>query len=100
MSTHYYGYLLGEQTAFEHSTHADKFVYETELRTGMGTHLRYAEHLHAAYNEFVKRLPEVDPYVQLGSAEPEYRIKSTFKEVSRRFSHNRFQNSGIYAPEK
>ena len=68
---HYYAYLLGDQTPFEHSTHADKFVYEAELRTGMGTHFRYAEHLNAAYNEFVKHFPEIDPYVQLGSSEPE-----------------------------
>ena len=26
-----YGLLLGSQTPFEHSTHADKFVYEAEL---------------------------------------------------------------------
>ena len=43
-----YSLLLGAQTPFEHSTHADKFIYEAELRTGMGAHYRYAEHLSAA----------------------------------------------------
>ena len=69
--SHYYGYLLGEQTPYEHSTHGDKFLYEAELRTGMGTHFRYAEHLWAVYREFIKQVPEVAPYVQLGTAEPE-----------------------------
>ncbi|MFA5058838.1 MAG: FAD-dependent thymidylate synthase, partial [Opitutaceae bacterium] len=40
-----YSLLLGAQTPFEHSTHADKFIYEAELRTGLGAHFRYAEHL-------------------------------------------------------
>jgi hypothetical protein len=29
-----YSLLLGAQTPFEHGTHADKFIYEAELRTG------------------------------------------------------------------
>jgi hypothetical protein len=68
---HLYGYLLGVQTPFEHSTHADKFIYEVELRTGMGAHFRYAEHLTAAYHEFIKRIPECREYITLGTAEPE-----------------------------
>lgn len=68
---HYYAYLLGDQVAFEHSTHADKFIYEVELRTGMGAHFRYAEHLAAACREFVKLVPEAAPFIQIGTAEPE-----------------------------
>ena len=68
---HLYGYLLGVQVPFEHSTHADKFIYEVELRTGMGAHFRYAEHLAAAYREFVKLVPEAAPFIQIGTAEPE-----------------------------
>ncbi len=68
---HYYAYLLGDQVAFEHSTHADKFIYEVELRTGMGAHFRYAEHLAAASREFVKLVPEAEPFIQIGTAEPE-----------------------------
>ncbi|HYR58449.1 MAG TPA: FAD-dependent thymidylate synthase [Chthoniobacteraceae bacterium] len=68
---HCYAYLLGTQVAFEHSTHADKFIYEVELRTGLGAHFRYAEHLAAACREFVKLVPEAAPFIQIGTAEPE-----------------------------
>ena len=63
--------LLGAQTPFEHSTHADKFIYEAELRTGMGAHFRYAEHLSAALREFLWLVPEAREHVVEGTAEPE-----------------------------
>ena len=66
-----YSLLLGAQTPFEHSTHADKFIYEAELRTGMGAHFRYAEHLSAALLEFFRQVPEAKPWVEEGTAEPE-----------------------------
>ena len=66
-----YSLLLGAQTPFEHSTHADKFVYEAELRTGMGAHFRYAEHLSAALREFFRAVPEAREWVVEGTAEPE-----------------------------
>lgn len=66
-----YTLLLGAQTPFEHSTHADKFIYEAELRTGMGAHFRYAEHLSAALREFLKQVPEARDWVVEGTAEPE-----------------------------
>jgi thymidylate synthase ThyX len=66
-----YSLLLGAQTPFEHSTHADKFIYEAELRTGMGAHFRYAQHLGAALQEFVKQVPAAGPWVVEGTAEPE-----------------------------
>jgi thymidylate synthase ThyX len=66
-----YSLLLGAQTPFEHSTHADKFIYEAELRTGMGAHFRYAEHLSAVLKEFVKQVPEAREWVVEGTAEPE-----------------------------
>jgi thymidylate synthase ThyX len=66
-----YALLLGAQTPFEHSTHADKFIYEAELRTGMGAHFRYAEHLGAALREFFKQVPEARDWVVEGTAEPE-----------------------------
>ena len=49
-----YSLLLGAQTPFEHGTHADKFIYEAELRTGMGAHFRYAEHLGEALHAFLE----------------------------------------------
>ncbi|HEX2852039.1 MAG TPA: FAD-dependent thymidylate synthase [Opitutaceae bacterium] len=66
-----YSLLLGAQTPFEHSTHADKFIYEAELRTGMGAHFRYAEHLSAALKAFLGQVPEARDWVVEGTAEPE-----------------------------
>ena len=66
-----YSLLLGAQTPFEHSTHADKFIYEAELRTGMGAHFRYAEHLSAALREFIRQVPAAKDWVVEGTAEPE-----------------------------
>ncbi len=63
--------LLGSQTPFEHATQADKFIYEAELRTGLGAHFRYAEHLSAALREFFKQVPEARDWVEEGTAEPE-----------------------------
>ena len=66
-----YSLLLGAQTPFEHGTHADKFIYEAELRTGMGAHFRYAEHLSAVLWEFFRQVPEARNWVTEGTAEPE-----------------------------
>jgi thymidylate synthase ThyX len=66
-----YSLLLGAQTPFEHGTHADKFIYEAELRTGMGAHFRYAEHLSAALGQFFTQVPEARTWVVEGTAEPE-----------------------------
>jgi thymidylate synthase ThyX len=66
-----YSLLLGAQTPFEHGTHADKFIYEAELRTGMGAHFRYAEHLGAALRGFFEQVPEARAWVTEGTAEPE-----------------------------
>lgn len=63
--------LLGSQTPFEHSMQADKFVYEAELRTGMGAHFRYAEHLSAALALLYRKHPETRGVVVEGTAEPE-----------------------------
>ncbi len=70
-SSYVYSLLLGAQTPFEHSTHADKFIYEAELRTGMGAHFRYAEHLSAVLKEFLQQVPEAREWVVEGTAEPE-----------------------------
>jgi thymidylate synthase ThyX len=70
-SSYVYSLLLGAQTPFEHGTHADKFIYEAELRTGMGAHFRYAQHLGAALHSFIEQVPEARDWVVEGSAEPE-----------------------------
>lgn len=67
----YYGYLLGTQVAFEHSTHLDKVIYEIELRTGKGAHFRYAEHLQKVAEKLIELSPELKNHIQIGTAEPE-----------------------------
>ncbi len=62
---------LGAQFSFEHSTTADKFLYEAELRTGIGAHYRYAQHLHDALSLWFERFPETRGLVLEGMAEPE-----------------------------
>lgn len=66
-----YAFLLGTQVPFEHSTHLDKFIYEIELRTGLGAHFRYAEHLTTAYSELIRLEPSLKHFIAIGTAEPE-----------------------------
>ena len=63
--------LLGTQYSFEHLTTADKFIYEAELRTGIGSHYRYAKHLKDALKEWYTQFPETKGLIQEGNAEPE-----------------------------
>jgi thymidylate synthase ThyX len=70
-STYVYALHLGTQVPFEHSTHLDKFIYEIELRTGLGAHFRYAEHLEAAYEKLCLLEPQLKPFIDIGTAEPE-----------------------------
>lgn len=67
----YYGYLLGTQVAFEHTTQLDKVIYEIELRTGLGAHFRYAEHLKIVAEKIIALKPELKEYIEIGTAEPE-----------------------------
>jgi len=69
--TYMYSYLLGTQVAFEHTTQLDKFIYEIELRTGLGAHFRYAEHLKNAANLLINNRPQYERYINIGLAEPE-----------------------------
>lgn len=66
-----YWTLLGTQVPFEHTTTADKFLYEAELRTGTGAHYRYARHLRDALELWYARCPATRGLVLEGSAEPE-----------------------------
>lgn len=63
--------LLGTQYLFEHITTADKFIYEAELRTGTGSHYRYAKHLKDALSEWYAKYPETQDLILEGNAEPE-----------------------------
>ena len=69
--TFVYWVLLGTQFSFEHTTTADKFIYEAELRTGVGAHYRYAKHLHDVLELWYQKFPETRGLILEGSAEPE-----------------------------
>jgi thymidylate synthase ThyX len=66
-----YHALLGTQFPFERCTTADKFIYEAELRTGIGAHYRYARHYHDALNLWYARFPATKGAILEGTAEPE-----------------------------
>lgn len=68
---HVYWALLGTQYPFEHLTTADKFLYEAELRTGVGAHYRYARHLREALGLWYEQFPATKGLVLEGGAEPE-----------------------------
>lgn len=63
--------LLGDQTPFELHTSAAHFAYVTELRTSMGVHFRYDQHMRDAHKEVINQIPELAPYIELGTGEPE-----------------------------
>jgi thymidylate synthase ThyX len=63
--------LLGSQFPFERCTTADKFIYESELRTGVGAHYRYARHYRDALALWYARFPATRGLILEGSAEPE-----------------------------
>ncbi len=62
---------MGTEFPFEHLTTADKFIYEAELRTGVGAHYRYAKHLRDALALFYQQFPSTKGLILEGSAEPE-----------------------------
>lgn len=62
---------LGHQYYFEHCTTADKFLYEMELRTGVGAHYKYAEHCKQILQLWYEKYPETKFLLFEGSAEPE-----------------------------
>jgi hypothetical protein len=63
--------FLGDQTPFEMHTDAAHMTYVLELRTGLGVHFRYDEHMRQAFSSFEKQLPQWTKYVNLGTGEPE-----------------------------
>jgi len=70
-NSYVYSLLLGTQFPFEHTTTADKFLYEAELRTGSGAHYRYAQHLRDVLGLWYEKFPQTRGLVLEGSAEPE-----------------------------
>jgi hypothetical protein len=49
----------------------DKFIYEMELRTGIGSHYKYAEHCKDILAKWFEKYPETKGLIFEGSAEPE-----------------------------
>jgi thymidylate synthase ThyX len=66
-----YWTLLGTEYPFEHVTTADKFIYEAELRTGVGAHFRYAKHLRDVLALWYEKFPATRKLILEGDAEPE-----------------------------
>jgi len=62
---------LGHKYYFEHTTTADKFLYEMELRTGVGAHYKYAEHCRKMLELWYQKYPQSKGLIFEGSAEPE-----------------------------
>lgn len=69
--TYFYFTLVGHTYQFEHTTTLDKFIYEAELRTGIGAHYRYAMHLRNTLKILYKLHPETRGLIKEGGAEPE-----------------------------
>jgi thymidylate synthase ThyX len=66
-----YWTTIGAQFPFEHTTTADKFIYEAELRTGTGAHYRNAKHLRDTLQLWYEKFPKTKGLILEGSAEPE-----------------------------
>jgi thymidylate synthase ThyX len=69
--TYIYWTVLGTEYPFEHTTTGDKFIYEAELRTGLGAHYRYAKHLRDVLTLWYQRFPSTKSLILEGSGEPE-----------------------------
>ena len=68
---YFYFTLLGHTYEFSHTTTLDKYIYEAELRTGVGAHYKYADHLRNTLKILYKLHPEVKGLIKEGGAEPE-----------------------------
>lgn len=62
---------MGVQCFYEHTTTANHFLYQAELRTGLGSHYQYAARMREVLDLWHERFPETAQYVQAGTAEPE-----------------------------
>lgn len=69
--TYIYHTSLGTQYWFEHKTMADKMLYTAELRTGLGSHYRYAKHFHDLLVKWYRLYPETRFLTFEGRGEPE-----------------------------
>lgn len=62
---------MGAQCTYEHTTTANHFLYQAELRTGLGAHYQYAARMAEVLALWHQRFPSTAAYVRAGTAEPE-----------------------------
>ncbi len=70
-SEYIYFTSLGHKYLFEHTTTLNNFIYEMELRTGVGAHYKYAEHCKKVLDLWFDKYPKTKGLIFEGSAEPE-----------------------------
>jgi thymidylate synthase ThyX len=70
-STYVYWLVLGAESSYEHGTTADKFLYECELRTGVGALYKYANDYRRLLKKWYALYPKTQARILEGSAEPE-----------------------------
>lgn len=66
-----YSLPFGAQCYFEHTTTLKHFLYEAELRTGLGAHFSYANRMSDCFEILKKKYPKMCSQIKLGNAEPE-----------------------------
>ena len=62
---------MGSQCFYEHTTTANHFLYQAELRTGLGSHYVYAARMREVLDQWHARFPGTAEFVKAGTAEPE-----------------------------
>lgn len=62
---------MGTQCYYEHTTTANHFLYQCELRTGLGAHYVYAARMNEVLDIWHDRYPGTRQFVKAGTAEPE-----------------------------
>ncbi|MCC6510421.1 MAG: FAD-dependent thymidylate synthase [Pirellulaceae bacterium] len=62
---------MGAQCFYEHTTTANHFLYQAELRTGLGSHYQYAARMTEVLDLWHQQFPATAAYVKAGTAEPE-----------------------------
>lgn len=62
---------MGAECYYEHTTTANHFLYQAELRTGLGAHYHYARRMKEVLDIWHSSFPETAEFVKAGTAEPE-----------------------------
>lgn len=62
---------MGAKCRYEHVTTANHFLYQCELRTGLGAHFTYAERMREVLELWHRIYPETRDLIKSGNAEPE-----------------------------